>query len=91
MTATRGWAVLLLLALVAATARADDELTAEQRRDAEKKVADLNEEAKRLQEAGAHDKAMALLREALQTNERLYPKSKYPDGHAAIAELTPAF
>jgi CHAT domain-containing protein len=78
--------VLLLLALVAATARADDELTAEQRRDAEKKVADLNEEAKRLQEAGAHDKAMALLREALQTNERLYPKSKYPDGHAAIAD-----
>jgi CHAT domain-containing protein/Tfp pilus assembly protein PilF len=84
MSVTRSLTVLLLALLVAAAARADD-LTEAERRELQKKAETLNEEAFRHYQGGAYAKAVELLTEVLDINRRLYPKAKFPNGHADLA------
>jgi CHAT domain-containing protein len=84
MSVTRSLTVLLLALLVAAAVRADD-LTDAERRELQKKAETLNEEAFRHYQGGAYAKAVELLTEVLDVNRRLYPKAKFPNGHADLA------
>jgi CHAT domain-containing protein/tetratricopeptide (TPR) repeat protein len=77
--------VIVVALLAAGAARADGELTAEQRRELQKKAVDLDREAAHQFEGAAYDKAAALQQEALDARRRLYPREQYPDGHPELA------
>src|SRR5262245_61529771 len=73
----------VLLALCAA-APADD-LTPQRRQELEKKSAELTTEGEQQYQRGDYGKAGELFREALELRRTLYPKDKYPQGHADLA------
>jgi CHAT domain-containing protein len=79
-------AVLLALAVSAPAADEPDELTPERRQELEKKAEDLTKEGERQHAAGDYAKAKESFREALDMTRALYPKDKFPQGHADLAQ-----
>jgi CHAT domain-containing protein/Tfp pilus assembly protein PilF len=61
------------------------DLTPERRQELEKKAAALNEEGDRYFEAGNYARAIEAFRQSLEISRVLYPKAKYPNGHADLA------
>jgi CHAT domain-containing protein/Tfp pilus assembly protein PilF len=78
--------VAALLGLSAPAAGGPDELTPERRQELEKKADDLTQEGIRQYEARDYAKAKESFRQALDTRRALYPKDKFPQGHADIAK-----
>jgi CHAT domain-containing protein len=77
--------VAALLALAPSAAGEPEDLTPERRKEVEKRAADLHTEGERLYAAGDYAKARASFREALAMYRALYPKERYPQGHANLA------
>jgi tetratricopeptide (TPR) repeat protein len=79
---------LLLAGLILPATRAADppeRLTAEQRQELERQSGELNNSAFQLYQCGAIIPALEKIKLLLHIQERLYPKSDYPAGHAALA------
>jgi CHAT domain-containing protein/tetratricopeptide (TPR) repeat protein len=80
---------LLLIGLNSPAARAQnppERLTAEQRKELERQAGELNNSAFQCYRRWGIAPALEKTNQALQIRERLYPKSKYPDGHPKLAE-----
>jgi len=80
---------LLLAGLISLAARAADppeRLTPEQREALEQRASELHDAGFQLYQRGAIPPATEKFKQALQTHERLYPKSEYPAGHPDLAK-----
>src|SRR5437764_9555126 len=78
-------AVLLGGSLLPLRGQAADEPTEQQRRDQEKKAAELNSRGLALYRRGQYREATTLLREALAMRRALYPRGELPRGHPGLA------
>jgi CHAT domain-containing protein len=83
MTAVIG-AGLLALAVFGATSEADD-LSPQERKEREKKVAQWNREGSQHFEAHDFVGARELFAQALEMGRTLYPRNTFPDGHPELA------
>jgi CHAT domain-containing protein/tetratricopeptide (TPR) repeat protein len=61
-------------------------LTTEERQKLEAKASNLSEAGDQAYQQGDLVKATARIKESLQIREKLYPKDRYPHGHAELAE-----
>lgn len=79
---------LLVSSASGAIRAADDpkELTPAERTELEKKAKALQEEGGRLGAEGKYTEAMRAMQQALAIRQRLYPPSRFPDGHSDLAE-----
>lgn len=79
---------ILVSVLIALPSRADDppkKLTAEERKEQLAKWLELNETGVKAYGEGKYADALTSLEESLSLARRLYNKTQFPDGHAAIA------
>jgi CHAT domain-containing protein/Tfp pilus assembly protein PilF len=60
-------------------------LTREERKQLERRAAELNQQVNQLYQQGQYSAATKRLKLLWQTIERLYPKDQYPQGHAELA------
>src|SRR5215813_12501258 len=85
-TGLAGWLVAVLVGLGPALgAEPPAELTPQQRKELEDRARALNNRGFELYQRGEYAAAADLLRQALATNQKLYPKEGYPQGHPHLA------
>jgi CHAT domain-containing protein/tetratricopeptide (TPR) repeat protein len=81
----RRTSVIVAVFLALAAAARPDELTPERRQELEKKAEALTKEGVRQYEADDYAKAQESFRQALDIRRTLYPRDKFPQGHADLA------
>jgi CHAT domain-containing protein/Tfp pilus assembly protein PilF len=77
-------AALCVFAVLCASGTAD-EPSKEERKELQRRAAELNEKAYQLYQKGQYAEAVKVMKQVLEIDEALYPKDKYPQGHPDLA------